>query len=98
MRGARVLASFWRRSESATLAGLAGTAWLEASETGATGLEPATSGVTGRFDRETVRQAATVAYTDALGLSLLTVAAASLVGVALGLRFLPARHRPAEVP
>ena len=41
-------------------------------------------------------QAATVAYTDALGLGLLTAAAASFVGVALVLRFLPARHKPAE--
>ena len=40
--------------------------------------------------------AATVAYTDALGLGLLAGAAASFVGVALVLRFLPARHRPAK--
>ena len=43
-------------------------------------------------------QAATVAYTDALGLGLLAAAAASFVGVALVLRFLPARHKPAAVP
>ena len=42
-------------------------------------------------------QAATVAYTDALGLGLLAAAAASFVGVALVLRFLPARHKPAAV-
>ena len=40
--------------------------------------------------------AATVAYTDALGMGLLAGAAASFVGVALVLRFLPARHRPAK--
>jgi MFS transporter, DHA2 family, multidrug resistance protein len=40
---------------------------------------------------------ATVAYTDALGMGLLAGAAASFVGVALVLRFLPAQHRPAEV-
>ena len=43
-------------------------------------------------------QAATVAYTDALGLGLLAAAAASFVGVALVLRFLPARHKPAAAP
>jgi EmrB/QacA subfamily drug resistance transporter len=43
-------------------------------------------------------QAATVAYTDALGLGLLAAAAASFAGVALVLRFLPARHKPAEMP
>ena len=41
-------------------------------------------------------QAASVAYTDALGLGLLAAAAASFVGVALVLRFLPARHRPTQ--
>jgi EmrB/QacA subfamily drug resistance transporter len=43
-------------------------------------------------------QAATVAYTDALGLGLLAAAAASFAGVALVLRFLPARHKPAQAP
>jgi EmrB/QacA subfamily drug resistance transporter len=37
--------------------------------------------------------AATVAYTDALGIGLLAGAAASFAGVALVLRFLPARHK-----
>jgi MFS transporter, DHA2 family, multidrug resistance protein len=42
--------------------------------------------------------AATVAYTDALGMGLLAGAAASFVGVAMVLRYLPARHRPAQAP